>query len=302
MKKSFLFAFLLLILSSFFWSGNFFAGKIAFNNNLSPLKLSFYRWVLAFLILLPFTFKPIIKDFNLYKKNILLIIFLSILGVAIFNSFTYISLKTTLVLNSSLLASIAPLLIIGFSWKIYKTQTTNLQFFGIFLSLFGVICIILKGNISNLYDLYFTPGDIWMLIAVICWSLYSVLLKTINQKLQELATLEVMIFIGLIFILPFYLLESLSEGFYPIKSIDYFIISYVAIFAGIFAFFCWNKGVSLVGANTAGLFLNLIPIFSSIWAISFLNEKFSLFHAYGAIFIIFGIILANLRKQNEKNY
>ena len=295
MQKNIFFAFLLLIFSSFFWSGNFFTGKLAFNNDLSPFKLSFFRWLLAFLILLPFTSKEIIKNLNIYLNNIVLMIIVSILGVTIFNSFTYISLQTTLVINSSLMTSIAPVLIIGFSWLIFKTKTTYLQFTGIFLALFGALCIVLKGNISNLLNLYFTPGDIWMFIAVFSWGLYSVLLKKIDAKLTQLATLEVMIIIGLIFIFPFYILESLNNGFFPHKTIDIYMIFYVGIFAGIISFFCWNKGVSIIGANRASLFLHLIPVFSSIWAISFLNENFSFYHLVGAIFIIIGIILSNFR-------
>ena len=296
MDKNFFLAVLLLILSSFFWSGNFFTGKLAFNNDLSPFKLSFFRWLLALLILIPFTFNDIKKNLHIYKKNILLMIGVSLLGVAIFNSFTYISLHTALVINSSLMTSIAPVMIIGFSWLIFKTKTTYLQFAGIFLSLIGALCIVLKGNINNLLNLYFTSGDIWMFIAVFSWGLYSVLLKKVDNKLTQLATLEVMIILGLFFIFPFYFFESLSHGFLPNKIIDFYMIFYVAIFAGIISFFCWNKGVSIIGANRASLFLHLIPVFSSVWAISFLNENFSSYHLAGVIFILCGITLSNFKK------
>ena len=297
MQKKIFFAFFLLTLSSFFWSGNFFTGKLAFNNELNPFKLSFFRWVLAFMILIPFTFKDILRNFNIFKENILLILILSLLGVTIFNSFTYISLQTTLVINASLMTSITPLLIIGFSWLIFKTKTNLFQFLGIFLSLLGVFNIVLKGNINNLYNLYFTPGDLWMFIAVFSWGLYSVLLKKVDVRLSQLATLEVMIFIGLIFIFPFYVIESLNNSFFPNNNADFYMIFYVAIFAGIISFFCWNKGVSLIGASRASLFLHLIPIFSSVWAIFLLNENFSLFHIIGAIFIIIGIFLSNFRRS-----
>ena len=293
MQKNIFFALVLLILSSFFWSGNFFTGKLAVNNDLSPFKLSFFRWFLALLILLPFTIKNIFIYFQVYKKNIFLMITVSILGVTIFNSFTYISLQTTLVINSSLMASIAPVLIIGFSWLIFKTKTTLLQFIGIFLSLSGALCIVLKGNIMNLLYLNFIPGDLWMFIAVFSWGLYSVLLKKIDNKLPQLATLEVMIFLGLIFIFPFYIMESLDNGFLPKKLIDLYMVFYVAVFAGIISFFCWNKGVSIVGANRASLFLHLIPVFSSIWAILFLNEIFTFYHFLGSLFIVLGITLSN---------
>tara|TARA_B100000427_G_C15492636_1_gene588381 strand:+ start:608 stop:1507 length:900 start_codon:yes stop_codon:yes gene_type:complete len=299
MSKNLALAVVLLIASSFFWSGNFFSGKIAFLSNLTPFKLSFFRWILALLILLPFTYTQIIKDLNYYKKNILLMTSIAILGVTIFNSFTYISLRTTMVINSTLMASVAPVMMIGFSWLIFRTKTSILQFAGIILSLLGAFSIILKGNLTNLYNLYFTAGDLWMLAAVISWCLYSVLLRKIDSKTSQLANLEVMIIIGVVFIFPLYIFESLNSTYLPSSSLDLAIIGYVAVFAGILAFFSWNKGVSIIGPNRASLFLHLIPVFSSIWAISFLNEKFAFFHAIGIFFILSGILLSNIKLSND---
>jgi len=302
MSRNLFLAVILLVASSFFWSGNFFSGKIAFLSDLTPFKLSFFRWLLALTILLPFTYSQILKDINYYKNNLLLMTTIAILGVTIFNSFTYISLRTTMVINSTLMASVAPVMMIGFSWLIFRTKTTTLQFAGILLSLLGVFAIILKGNLNNLYNLYFTSGDLWMLAAVISWCLYSVLLRKIDSNTSQLANLEVMIIIGIIFIFPFYILESNNTSYLPSTGLDLAIISYVAIFAGIVAFFSWNKGVSIIGPNRASLFLHLIPVFSSIWAISFLNEKFVFFHVIGVFFILSGIILSNIKLSNEQNY
>ena len=299
MSRNLVIAIILLIASSFFWSGNFFSGKLAFLSDLSPFKLSFFRWILALLILLPFTYAQIIKDLEYYKKNILLMTVISILGVTIFNSFTYISLQTTLVINSTLMASVAPVMMIGFSWLIFRTKTTTLQFTGIILSLLGAFAIILKGNLNNLYNLYFTAGDLWMLGAVVSWCLYSVLLKKIDSKTSQLANLEVMIIIGVIFIIPFYIIESFNTSYLPSTGLDLAIIGYVAVFASIVAFFSWNKGVSIIGPNRASLFLHLIPVFSAIWAVSFLNEKFAFFHVIGVLFILSGIILSNIKLSNE---
>ena len=286
MSKNFFLAIFLLTSASFFWSGNFFAGKIAYLSDLTPFKLGFFRWLLAMLILLPFTYSEIIRNYNYYKKNILLMTFLGFLAVTVFNSLTYISLQTTLIINSTLMASIAPVLMIGFSWLIFKTKTTTLQFAGIFLSLLGAFSIILKGNINNLFNLYFTSGDVWMFTAVVSWCLYSVLLKKIDNSISQLASLQVMVILGLLFIFPLYIIENYNTSFFPTQKIDFVIIIYVAIFASIIAFFSWNKGVSLIGPNRSSLFLHLIPVFSSIWAVSFLNEKFSFFHLIGIIFIL----------------
>ena len=299
MSRNLVLAIILLIASSFFWSGNFFSGKIAFLSDLSPFKLSFFRWILALLILLPFTYAQIIRDLEYYKKNILLMTIISILGVTIFNSFTYISLQTTMVINSTLMASVAPVMMIGFSWLIFRTKTTTLQFTGIVLSLLGAFAIILKGDLNNLYNLYFTAGDLWMLGAVVSWCLYSVLLKKIDSKTSQLANLEVMIIIGVTFIIPFYIMESFNSTYLPSTGLDLAIIGYVAVFASIVAFFSWNKGVSIIGPNRASLFLHLIPVFSAIWAVSFLNEKFAFFHVIGVLFILSGIILSNIKLSNE---
>ena len=299
MSRNLALAIVLLIASSFFWSGNFFSGKVAFLTNLTPFKLSFFRWILALLILLPFTYKQIIKDLDYYRKNIFLMIIISILGVTFFNSFTYISLRSSMVINSTLMASIAPVMMIGFSWLLFRTKTTKPQFAGIILSLIGALSIILKGNLDNLYNLYFTSGDLWMIAAVISWCLYSVLLKKIDSKTSQLANLEVMIIIGIIFITPFYIFESVNSTFLPSSRLDLVIISYVAVFASIVAFFSWNKGVSIIGPNRASLFLHLIPVFSAIWAITFLDEKFAFFHIIGVIFILSGIILSNLKSYND---
>ena len=299
MSRNLVLAIILLIASSFFWSGNFFSGKIAFLSDLSPFKLSFFRWILALLILLPFTYAQIIRDLEYYKKNILLMTIISILGVTIFNSFTYISLQTTMVINSTLMASVAPVMMIGFSWLIFRTKTTTLQFTGIVLSLLGAFAIVLKGDLNNLYNLYFTAGDLWMLGAVVSWCLYSVLLKKIDSNTSQLANLEVMIIIGVIFIIPFYIMESFNSTYLPSTGLDLVLISYVAVFASIVAFFSWNKGVSIIGPNRASLFLHLIPVFSAIWAISFLNEKFAFFHVIGVLFILSGIILSNIKLSNE---
>ncbi len=301
MKKNLFLAIILLISSSFFWSGNFFAGKVAHLSDLTPFKLSFFRWLFALIILLPFTYSKILKEIDYYKKNLFLMTIIAILGVTIFNSFTYISLETTLVINSTLMASVAPVMIIGFSWLVFRTTTTNFQFAGIVLSLLGAFTIILKGNINNLFNLHFTSGDLWMFAAVVSWCIYSVLLKKIDTSISQLATLEVLIIIGLIFIIPFYIFESINSSFIPSNNIDFLIISYVAIFASIVAFFSWNKGVSIIGPNRASLFLHLIPIFSSIWAIFFLEEKFAFFHMIGVLFILTGIILSNIKIYNEQN-
>jgi len=296
-NKSIYFAFILLIASSLFWSGNFFTGKVASLYDLTPFKLSFLRWSLAFLLLLPFTYGKIVKDFEKYKKNLPYLLITSVLGVAIFNSFTYLSLQTSMVINSSIMTSVTPLLIIFFSWLIFKTPTYFMQFFGIILSIIGVLLIISKANYINLINLNFTKGDLWMLAAVFSWGLYSVLLKKIDNTLSQLATLEVLIFFGIIFIFPFYIIESLNNSYLPKDLNEILMISYCAVFASIISFFAWNRGVSILGANKASLFLHLIPVFSSMWAIIFLGEKFSFFHLMGTAFIIFGIVLSNTNKK-----
>ena len=291
-------AYIFLILATLFWSGNFIVGKAASIFEIPPFTLNFYRWTFAWLILAPFTLKEIILKKNYIMKNFKLILILGITSITIFNSIVYYSLNFTQVISGVLMISTIPVMIIFFSW-IFKIENTNIyQIVGVFLSLSGVAVIVTKADLDILINLNFNKGDLWMVIAMFSWAMYSALLRKKNFELSQLSLLEVIISAGLILLLPAYLIE-ISLG----KSLDVNLpflltLTYVVLFPGLASFICWIKGIALIGSNRSGIFLHLMPIFSTILAIIIFKEKFMLYHLIGAVLIITGIVLSSRKKVN----
>ena len=292
MNKNYL-AYLLLILTTIFWSGNFIVGKAASAYQIPPFSLNFYRWLFAGLILLPFTFKEILNKKHHIINNLGLYLVLGITSITIFNSTVYYSLYHTQVINSILLISTIPVWIIFFSFLLKIEKTNIYQIFGVIFSLIGVMVIITKFDIKIFFNLQFNKGDISMVIAMLSWAIYSSLLKKKKYELSQLSLLQIIIFTGLIFLTPIYILE-LNYGYKIILGTPFILtLIYVVIFPGLLAFIFWIKGISIIGANRAGVFLHLMPIFGSTLAIIIFNEKFMYYHIFGAIFIILGLVLSN---------
>ena len=200
-------AYLFLILTTLFWSGNFIVGKAASLFEIPPFTLNFYRWTFAWLILAPFTLKEIIKRKNYILKNIKLIIVLGITSITIFNSIVYYSLNFTQVISGVLMISTIPVMIIIFCW-LFKIEKTNIyQIFGVIFSLLGVIVIITKSDLDILLNLNFNKGDLWMVVAMFSWAMYSALLRKKKLEISQLSLLQTIISAGLIFLLPAYLIE-----------------------------------------------------------------------------------------------
>ena len=290
-------AYVLLIFATLFWSGNFIVGKAASLFEIPPFTLNFYRWLCAWLILAPFTLKEIFQKSNYILKNIKLIIILGITSITIFNSIVYYSLNFTQVISGVLMISTIPVMIIFFSW-VFKIEKTNwYQMSGVFFSLLGVFIIITKADIEKLMSLNFNKGDLWMVVAMFSWAIYSALLRKKKFELSHISFLQTIITAGLIFLLPAYIMEIILGNNLNTHIPFMLTLAYVVLFPGLASFFFWIKGISIIGSNRAGIFLHLMPIFSAMMAIAIFKEKFMSFHLIGAILIITGIILSAKGRQ-----
>ena len=193
-------AYTLLVAATFVWSANFIVGKFATLFQVPPLSLNFYRWTIVWILLLPFTYKEIFSKIDEVKKNIGLFIILGITGVSIFNSVVYFALNYTQVINALLMISVIPVTVIFLS-SIIKVEKFNfLQLLGLIVSLVGVVTIITNADINKILSLSFNKGDIWMLVAVFSWALYSTLLKKRNLPFTQLSLLQIFVTIGLFFL------------------------------------------------------------------------------------------------------
>ena len=286
-------AYIFLILATLFWSGNFIVGKAASLFEIPPFTLNFYRWTFAWLILAPFTLKEIFRKKNYIINNIKLFLILGVTSITVFNSIVYYSLNFTQVISGVLMISTIPVMIIFFCW-VFKIEKTNFyQILGVFFSLMGVVVIVTNANISKLLNLNFNKGDLWMVVAMFSWAMYSALLRKKKFKLSQISLLQTIISAGLILLLPAYLIE-MALGYKVDIHLPFILtLTYVVLFPGLASFFFWIKGISIIGSNRSGIFLHLMPIFSTIMAMFIFKEKFMIFHLIGAILIITGIILSS---------
>ena len=293
MQKQNNLAYLFLILATIFWSGNFIVGKAASIFEIPPFSLNFYRWLFAGLILLPFTFKELILKKNYIFENLGFFIILGITSITIFNSIVYYSLHYTQVISGVLMISTIPVWIIFIS-SILKIEKTNIfQIIGVGLSLLGVIFIITKADLNLIKNLDFNKGDLTMVVAMFSWAIYSALLKKKTYEISQITLLQVVIITGLIFLIPIYIIEMNLGNVIKLDKPFLLTLTYVVLFPGLASFFFWIKGIALIGANRAGAFLHLMPIFGAIMAMVIFKEKFMFYHILGAIFIISGITLSN---------
>ena len=287
------------MLATLFWSGNFIVGKAASYFEIPPFTLNFYRWTFAWLILAPFTLKEIFQKKDHILQNIKLILILGITSITIFNSIVYYSLNFTQVISGVLMISTIPVMIIFFSW-VFNIERTNIyQILGVIFSLLGVAIIVTKADLNILINLDFNKGDVWMVVAMFSWAMYSALMRKKKFELSQTSLLEVVISAGLILLLPAYLIE-MSLGFKLNVNIPFILtLSYVVLFPGLASFICWIKGIAIIGSNRSGIFLHLMPIFSTVLAILIFKEKFMNFHLFGAAFIVGGIFLSSKKVKND---
>ena len=291
-------AYLMLVFATLFWAGNFTLGKFAYLENIPPNSLAFLRWCLVWIILFPFTYKEILKLKSQILRNSSLFVILGSTSVCIFTSFTYNALNYTQVINASLFNTAIPVTIILVCFLLKIEKTNIFQISGLLISVFGILSIITRLDLNILLSLNFNKGDLFMIGAIIAWGIYSAYLKKRTFKISLLTLIHIICSFGLIFLLPLFILDIAQGKIIEISGNLFYILVYVAVFPSIGSYYCWAGAVSIIGANRAGIFLSLIPLFSTIMAIFFYNEQFQLFHLIGTILIIIGLFLSNKEIKN----
>ena len=286
---------IVLCFASLFWSGNFVIGRLASVESLvSPLSLGFYRWVIAFIILTPFCFSKAFKELPLLKKQPGMIFLIILTGPTLFNTLVYLGLTATTVINALLIISTTPMLIILFNKILYRIDTNRYQMIGIFISLLGVSFVIAKGNYQNIFNSDFYSGDLFILLAVTSWALYSIFLKKNETGVSGFSFLYISFGLTVILLFPVYLFDIFIQGNYlKVTQQSLLAIGYTGIFPSIFSYICWNTGVALIGANKSGPYLHLMPIFGGILAFFVFQETLQIYHYAGIVSVIVGIIITN---------
>ena len=291
-------AYVMLVCASLFWAGNFMIGKYAFFSEIPPLTLVFYRWSLVWIILLPFTYKEIIKYKDTILNNFPLLFLLGLTSVGLFNSFTYLSLLHTQVINSTLFNAAIPAVIILLCFLFKIEKTNKFQILGLIISVGGILAIVTRLKLDVLLSFNFNKGDLIMIGGVITWGVYSTLLKKKKFTLPLLTLVHVICTFGLICVFPQFLYEFSNGQVINFDINLVYTLIFLALFPSIGSYYCWAGAVSIIGANRAGISLSLIPLFGSIMAITIYDETFQFFHLIGAIMIILGLFLSNKEIKN----
>jgi len=284
--------YLLLTLTPFFWACNWIVGR-GLSTSIPPLAMTFYRWFFALLMLAPFAWPHLRREWPIVWKNRRVMIVLGIVGVGSHNALAYLGLNYTTAMNGVILNSFIPVMIIALSWIFLRQRLSGVQLAGVVVSLSGVLSILSQGSIETLASLRMNRGDLFVILSMLLWSIYTICLRWKPPGLHTLTFLFVIAFIGDSAILPLYLLESamgLPMSFTPTGVAA---LLCVALFSSVLAYIFWNRGVEAVGASVAGLFVHLMPVFGTILAWIFLDERLRTYHVVGIALILSGIYITS---------
>jgi len=282
--------YLLLVLCSLFWAGNTIVGRAAVDL-VPPATLTFVRWAIAFVVLLPFVWGHVRRDWPAIRRNMLAICAFAITGSAGYNIVAYLALHYTEAINSLLLQSVAPLFVALWSFALFRDRLTLVQAAGIATSLTGALVIVCRGDLGVLAHFAFNTGDIMILVALVFYALYTALLR-VRPRMHPLSFLAATIGASAALMLPPLAYELATGRIAVIEPQTLAAFAYVGIFPSVLGYYCLNRGIELIGANRAAPFIHLMPVFGSILAILFLGERPQLFHAAGYAMVLTGVVLA----------
>lgn len=283
--------YLLLIWAAFFWSANMVVGRGA-RDLIPPIAFNFWRWALALLILLPFTWRGLVRERALILREWRILGALALTGITVFHSFIYLGLSLSPAINGLLLFATSPLFFVLLAWLMIGERIALGQALGVVASIAGAALVIARGDLDVLLGLRFAPGDLWLLAGVILWALYTVLLRHRPAGLPPLVLLTATIALALLLLLPLYALELWSGARLQLTGESLASLAYVALFPSVVAYIFWNRGVREVGPNAAGVTLQLMPVFGALLAAAFLGERLAGHHWLGGALVLSGILLA----------
>jgi len=284
-------AYLLLVLTTLFWSGNFVLAR-AMHMDIPPITMAFSRWTLALLLILPWLLPRLYRKRAVIRANIGKLIFYGVVGVAGFNTQIYLGVQDTTATNAVLMQSIIPILILVIGALFLGERGSRKQWLGIILSFSGVAVLISRADLSVLTGLEFNKGDLWIAGAVLVWAVYSIALRWKPKELDVFTFFGVTVIVAVMFLAPLSYWEMRTAEPIELNATVGAAVLYLAIFPSILAYIFWNKGVEELGAAVAGLAIHLMPVFGLLLSTIFLGEQLYSFHLWGVVLIFAGIYLA----------
>ena len=288
-----------LLLTNLFWAGNAVVARL-YNDDISPFTLSFGRWILAFLILLPFCRKDLWQQRRLIRKRWQTIFVLGFLGVTTYNTILYLAAHSTTAINITLVSSSLPIVTMAISSLLLAYRPARWQLLGLTLSLIGVLVIISHGDLPSLLFLEGNSGDVMIFGIACCWALYSVLLRKYPVDMNAITLLATIIAAGLPMLLMLAVVEWLLVPQAGLSINDLPVYLYVAIFPSILAYLFWGFGLKTLGPAIASLSCYSMPLFAAMLSITFLDETLAIYHLFGSALIFVGLYFGSVFRQLRK--
>jgi len=290
-------AYALLFLTTLFWGGNAVAGKLAVGH-VSPFALTFLRWIVALAILVPFAWKPLGRDWPKIRPNLGLLVLLGTIGFTFFNAAMYSALTLTSAVNASIEQAAIPLVIIVVNFVVFRVKAGWLQIAGFMLSLVGVALTASHGDLSRLTALDINFGDLLMLFAVLAYGLYTIGLR-FKPEIHWLSMITVLAAAAFVSSIPPLLWEYAAGDLILPDFTGWMVVIYVGLMPSVLSQVFYIRGNELIGANRAGLFVNLVPIFGTLLSILILGEEFHLYHGAALLAVLCGIWLAETSSKRN---
>ncbi|MEH2567093.1 DMT family transporter [Bradyrhizobium sp. AZCC 2289] len=283
--------YLLLSLTSLFWAGNIVLARHV-GDHLPPITLTTIRWFGVFLILLPFAWPHLKRDWQVLRAHLPLMLFLSAIGFAFNNAISYWAMQYTQALNALLIQSSGPLFVALWSLILFGVRLTGAQLAGIAISLAGVLTILLRGDFGALAGIAFNKGDVMFGASLVSFALYSALMPR-RPVTHQLSLISFTTFCGALMLLPFAVWEYSTGAVLKFDFLTLATLAYVLIFPSTLAYLFFNRGIALIGPNRAAPFFHLVPVFGSAMAILLLGEQPRLFHLVGYALVLAGVVIAS---------
>jgi len=280
----------LLTLTTVFWAGNAIAGKLA-AGVISPVALTFSRWLIACIVFYIFARPHLKNDWGTVRRHLPLLFALGALGFSAFNIGFYWALNYTTAINVTIEQSAMPVLIIIANYLFFSLRITALQALGVLLTITGVLVTATRGSPLAVLETGVNRGDAMMMLCVLLYGSYTVALR-FRPDMHWMSLMFVLTFCAMLFSLPFYAVETVRDGIEIPGPEAWAIIAYTAIFPSMLSQLFFIRGVAMLGANRAGLFINLVPIFGAILAVMILGESFRTYHLAGLLLVLGGIAMA----------
>ena len=289
----------LLFLATLGWGSNTIASRLAVGE-VSPMLLIFFRWGFVVVILLSLYWRQMIDEWPIIRPRLKWLLIMGGCGLSLFNAFFYIAAHSTTAVNLGIIQSTMPGMILLGSFMFFGDRINRLQFSGLLLTLLGVGVIVTQGSLEQLMQLTFNHGDLLMIFACSFYAMYTVGLKS-RPKISGMVMLAYFSVAAFLMTIPLMIFESLIYGTLIPGFKGFAIVFYIAIVPSFLSQIFFMRGVDLIGPGSAGLYANLVPIFSAIMAVLLLSEEFAFFHLAAMLLVFGGIGLFEYQSRRKVN-